>query len=340
MNIIHVIFSFNTGGAETMLVDIINEQVKSEKVTLIIINHEINQALLSQINKNVNIILIGRKESSKNPIPILMLNWFLFINKPDVIHCHQQALIKIIILKSKAVLTVHAMGITTNNYKYFKKIFAISNAVKSDIEQRSNSKPVLVYNGIKIDQIKQKENYNVDTFRIVQVGRLDHEIKGQHILLEALKILVHEKEIKNICVDFIGAGESLDYLKSLVFDYQLENHVNFLGIRDRTYIYDHLKDYNLLVHPSIFEGFGLTIVEAMAAKIPVLVSNIDGPMEVINNGKWGWFFEPDNVHDCAKKILILIKTNISTSNKIDEAYKGVVSCFSIKATTNNYLKHY
>lgn len=342
MKIVHIIFDLNTGGAETMLVDIINEQIITEQVSLIIFNDQINQQLLDQIDKRVKVILIGRKEKSRNPIPIIKLNWHILKTNPDVIHCHHHTVIQIIAYRKNVVITIHSTGVPVEYLGKYKKVFAISNTVKKDIEVRCNIKPMLIYNGINIDEILQKENYTFKTFRIVQVGRLDHEIKGQHILLEALKILVYEKEIKNICVDFIGEGQSFEYLKKLVEEYKINEYVNFLGIHDRKYIYEHLKDYNLLVQPSLYEGFGLTIVEAMAAKVPVLVSDIEGPLEVIGNGKYGWIFKSENANNFATVI-----SNITTSycgevmySKIFNAYNCSTQNFGIDITTKTYLIHY
>ena len=314
-----------------MLVDIINEQVKTEQVTLIVINNLSDKALIDKIDNKVKVIQIGRKEKSRNPLPILKLNSFLFTYKLNIIHCHNHSIIRMIILKKKTVFTAHSMHLPTQEFKYYKKVFAISNAVKNDIEQRSKIKPVLVYNGIKTEDIRYKENYNYDTFRIVQIGRLDHTIKGQHILLEALKMLINDKGFKNINVDFIGTGQDLNYLQNLVRDYQLDNYVTFLGIRDRAYIYEHLKDYDLFVQPSLYEGFGLTIVEAMAAKVPVLVADIDGPAEIIENGRYGFLFNVGNSEDCARSIIDIISTYGSNEikEKINAAYTRVCKLFNI-----------
>jgi glycosyltransferase involved in cell wall biosynthesis len=341
MKIAHIIFDLNTGGAETMLVDIINEQVKTEQVALIIINDEINNRLLHQIDKQVNVIFIGRKEKSRNPIPLFILNWHLLQINADLIHCHHLSVIKIIFYKKNVVITIHTTGVPVEYLGKYKKVFAISNTVKKDIEVRCKVKPILVYNGIRLDEILKKEDYTYKTFKIVQVSRLDHEIKGQHILLEALKILVYEKEIKNICVDFIGEGKSFEYLKKLVEEYKIKEYVNFLGIRDRKYIYEYLKEYNLLVQPSLYEGFGLTIVEAMAAKVPVLVSDIEGPSEVIGNGKYGMKFNIADVRDCGSKIFeIMNKKGNIVLNECNEVLKFVKQNFSVSETAAKYINSY
>ena len=60
MKIVHCIFSFNTGGAETMLIDIVNEQIKTQEVTVVIVNHIYHKELIAQLDKKIRLIFIGR----------------------------------------------------------------------------------------------------------------------------------------------------------------------------------------------------------------------------------------------------------------------------------------
>lgn len=340
MKIVHIIYGLYIGGAETMLIDIICEQSKKQSVTIVIVNNILSNILLEQIDNRVNIIHIDRMEKSRNIVPIMKLNWQLLLLNPDVIHCHNDTLIKLILNRKNTVLTVHGLKSPTENFKFYKRIYAVSNAVKKDIEKRSNIKAFKIYNGIKLDSIKIKKNYEFDIFRIVQVGRLDHLIKGQHIILNALNIIVNELKIKNAILDFIGDGTSLNYLLLMVKKFKLEKHVNFLGIKDRKYIYKHLKDYNLLVQPSIYEGFGLSIVEAMAAKLPVLVSNIDGPLEVIKNENYGWIFKSESPRDCANEILKIYNTYDEAPSICNKALTRVKKCFNIIETSESYMNNY
>ena len=174
----------------------------------------------------------------------------------------------------------------------------------------------------------------------MQVGRLDHEIKGHHILIKALKILIYEMNVKNVCVDFIGEGKSKIFLKEIVKKYQLEKFVNFLGKRERVYIYENLKNYNLLIQPSLYEGFGLTIVEAIAAKVPVLVSNIDGPLEIVESPKFGWIFESQDVNNCTKQILNIYNNYQNIAETCSNAYNRVKENYHINITVNSYLANY
>jgi glycosyltransferase involved in cell wall biosynthesis len=344
MKICHIIFSFNTGGAETMLVDIVNEQVRTETVTLIIVNSIVNETIVNNINPNVRIVKINRKPSSRNPIPLLKINYYLFRSKQDIIHFHNKNGIELILpcFRKKAVLTIHDTKIQYRFFTRYKKKFAISQSVKQDIFRCYGLDAKIIYNGIHTSAIivKQKEKRN--NFHIVQVSRLDHTKKGQDFLIMAMKQLVYDYGRNDIYLDFIGEGISFSFLEQLVIDNKLENHITFLGIKDRDYVYTHLCDYDLLVQPSINEGFGLTVAEAMAAKVPVLVSNIEGPMEIIENGKYGYHFKTENAHDLAAKIMDIIENYRTEKHQhtVESAYLHVIANFDIKNTASNYLDAY
>lgn len=333
----------NTGGTETMLVDIANEQAKTENVSIIIVNKNINESITDKISKNIKVYRINRILGSRNPIKIVKLNLLLKKSNPDIIHCHNHTLINLIRipLKAKVYLTVHGLQYPTINLKKYDKLFAISDSVKNDILSHDNLKVQVVYNGIKTESLKQKENGRLKKiFKIVQVGRLDHEKKGQHILINALAQLKHNQPEIHFTLDIIGEGSSLNYLQQLVKETGLNNDVFFIENKSRNYVYDNLYEYDLLVQPSVYEGFGLTVAEAMAAKVPVLVSNIHGPMEIIKNGKYGAYFETENVNDCAKKIAYIFDNYIEYKNIAERALEFCQNNFSISSTARNYIKHY
>lgn len=344
MKIAHLIFSFNTGGAETMLVDIVNEQSNHEEVNVIIINKIFNRKLISKIDERISVYFINRDEGSKNPIPILKLNKLLFKMGADVLHCHNHNIVSLImpILRNRVMLTVHDMNIPVYNFKKYVRLFAISKRVQEDIKLNSGLPAILVYNGVSAEKIEQKKvNSSNRTFRLIIISRLQHLKKGQHLVIEALHIL-RNRGIEGIQLDIIGEGESEFFLKKLVSEYELIPYVNFLGLRDRTYIYQNINKYDLLIQPSFYEGFGLTVTEGMAAKVPVLVSDVDGPMEIIDNGKFGYYFESGNTEDLVNKISTIIE-NINSEfqrEKNESAYLRVITNFDIKKTAMNYIANY
>ena len=95
----------------------------------------------------------------------------------------------------------------------------------------------------------------------------------------------------------------------------------------------------MFVQPSRFEGFGLTVAEAMAAKTPVLVSSGDGPEEVVDHGRYGYLFDKGNHVDLAKKLEDIINNGYD-ANMVDCAYQRVLDLYNIKVTARNYINQY
>ena len=343
MKIVHVLFTLNYGGIETMLVNIVNEQVKYADVSIVLINDMYDDSLVQMIDSNVKFVKINRPKGSKNPYYVFRLNYEIFKLNPDVIHSHTSSIIDYILLpymKKIMVNTIHT-SLTEWHCKYiakYRKIYAISESVYNDIRNYNKQLNVeLITNGIRVDSFTQRNDVNSSHYKIVQLGRLFHDVKGQDLLIEAVKIL-RRKGFDDFSVDFIGEGTSEEYLKQMVHEYNLGDYVNFLGAKEPAYIYSHLCDYSLFVQPSRIEGFGLTIAEAFAAKVPVLVSKLEGPMEVIGDGKYGGFFEYENPQDLAEKIMKM--RECVSENTINEAFERVNELYSINRTASEYLESY
>ena len=174
-----------------------------------------------------------------------------------------------------------------------------------------------------------------DIFKILTVSRLEHLKKGQDLLLEAVARIKGQ-----VTIDFIGEGTSLDYLKAKANKLKIENYVHFLGKKTQKYISEHLSNYDLFVQPSRWEGFGLTVAEAMAARLPVLVSEGQGPAEVTCGDKYGWLFINGNINDLKEKIEYIISHYDTAIQKAENALKYVCNTYDVSITANKYLKEY
>ena len=345
MKIVHISYGFGLGGIETMLANIANEQIKrnGNEVHIIIINNIVDKGLLGALDKKIRFHCLQRVPKSINPIPILRLNLLLTHLLPDIIHLHYSSIVKYIFvsaLKKRLCVTQHDVCNVQNSRLLCKskRIYAISNIVKQDIWNWVHLSSEVVLNGIKPELIGHTSHPKNERFRIVQVSRLMHQKMGQHILIQAVHRLVTDGYTA-LEVDFIGDGESKEYLQAMVRELKLEDYVHFLGAKDQTYIFAHLHEYDLYVQPSIYEGFGLTVTEAMAAKVPVLVSENQGPLEIIDNGKYGYFFRNQDANDCAAKIKIFLARQNETA-QIEKAYQRVLQLYNVKVTANTYLEKY
>jgi glycosyltransferase involved in cell wall biosynthesis len=339
MKIAHITYGMSIGGIETMLVNIVNNQVMTIDVSLIIINNEYDLSLINQIDSRVKLEFINRPIGSANPIYLYKLNIFLYKNKFDIIHIHHPGIISFLIKRlfiNKICFTMHSLPLEKEikKIKSFQNIFSISNSVNRSLEIY-HIKSKTISNGIKVEMFKNFHNKKDNKrFSIVQVGRLVHSIKGQDILLKAISLL----NDKDIYVDIIGDGPSLEYLESMAIKLNLKKNIRFLGTVTQEFLYNHLCEYDLYIQPSLKEGFGLTVTEAMAAKVPVLVSNNDGPMEIIDDGKYGYFFKINDEHDCASSIKKIRAMN--NSKILEMAYNRVLNCYNVKNTAKAYINEY
>lgn len=339
MKIIHALWSLGTGGTESMLADIVNEQVKEHDVYIIIVNDMLSLPILNRIIPKCKIIRCYRKRGSKSPIPLLKFNYYLWKIHADVIHIHMDNLGKYLWFThgAKKVRTIHCAFGTSNDYKHYDRLFSISEGVRQfTLEQGFES--TVIYNGIHPEQIKFREKSNQigNITQIVNVGRLQ-QIKGQQLLVEAahkLILLGH----KNFRIDLIGDGENREALEKLIVDYHLERYIRLLGMKSRDFIYKNLCNYDIYVQPSLSEGFGLTLAEAMAAGVPVITSDQKGPMEVIGNGKFGSFFKTNNVMALVTVLLKMINTK--EKRNVIAARDFVVNNFDITKTAQKYIQEY
>lgn len=343
MKIVHLIWSFNIGGAETMLANIASEQAQMGKqVSLIIINDSYDRELVESVNKKVNIKLLGRKPGSKSPLPIIWLNILLLLARPSVIHCHVASIINYLFkpFHKKATLTMHTTGIKHAHKtlsKYYK-IFAISDSVKVVLKEKYNINATTIMNGVVFNKIANTKHKTRDkVFKIVSIGRLVDNIKGHSTLIKAISRI---SENTSICVDIIGDGPDMTTLRSLCQELHIEEKVHLLGSKSQAYIQNRLCEYDLLVQPSFIEGFGLTIVEAMAAKVPVLVSDIDGTSEVVCYGKYGSCFKVGSVCDLAEKITEIISNIEQHKDVAEKAYEYAIERYSLTSTARKYIDNY
>lgn len=339
IKIAHVYWSLTNGGIENMLTDIINYQVNSCNVSLFIINDLIDQSILSRIDKRCKTYLLKRKVGSKTLLPIIKLNWLVWKHKFDILHVHSSTITQYIPFFSGRMLgTVHNTGGSKATFSGCTVLACISKAVYDDMNTTKRQGLIEIDNGVNLKLIKQRTNKKqLGVFKIVQVSRLYIKQKGQDILLMALKLL-KDQGITNICIDFIGSGESEMELIQMIEKFELDGQVCFLGNCSREYIYSHLCEYDLFVQPSRFEGFGLTVAEAMAAKLPVLVSENEGPLEIIDFGKAGYFFKNKDVADLASKIMMFVSHQNEDLTEV--AYNRIKKQYNVETTSQKYIDLY
>lgn len=226
--------------------------------------------------------------------------------------------------------------------KRFKKIVAISEMVKRNIVENYGVNPddiVIIYNGINFEKFANldKENYrneirkkfgiDNEEFVILFVGS-GFERKGVKYLIEAA-----EKVEQPLTVLVVGKGDSKKYRK-----YIKKQKVIFCGPQKEIEKFYAAAD--LFVFPTIYEPFGLVVLEAMAAGLPVITTKLSGASEIIINGENGFVVEvPEDIHKIGEHIITLLRDRALYQNMSNKA-KITASKFSMHRNFQEIEKLY
>lgn len=339
MKILHVIFQMHTGGMETMLADIINEQVRlGHEVELLIVNRGENPDVMASIYPEVKISRFGRRPGA-NPLWLMAkLNVFVLRRRPDAIHLHMHKLCGLLrVMRRRTVFTVHDLR-TPMTYAAPLRMAAISEAVAEDVRRRvAGANISVVPNGINTNLVAVREKRGLQRpVRIVQVSRLEAEKKGQDILIRAAALL--KQQGIDAELTFIGDGSDRESLEALSARQGVA--ARFLGNLPRRQIYATLKDYDIMVQPSRYEGFGLTVAEGMAAGLPLVVTEGGGPWEVADSGRLAECFVNGSADDCARAINRVIADYPAMLLRAEKAKTHVGLLYSLRRQVAEYMELY
>jgi glycosyltransferase involved in cell wall biosynthesis len=131
-------------------------------------------------------------------------------------------------------------------------------------------------------------------------------------------------------------------LSGLIDSLKLGEYVRLTGERDRDWLFAHLCEYHALIQPSLYEGFGLTILEGFAAGLPVVASDTGGPAEILSEMPGGLRFHSGDAGDCSKTLLQLLTLyrNGDIEEKIHHTVPLAQKKYSIESCANEYLTEY
>jgi len=142
-----------------------------------------------------------------------------------------------------------------------KNIIAVSDKTARDLRLENIE---IIYNGIDLKEV-EKTKPNKEKSDLIYVGRL---INGKNVDLLIKSIVLLKKRPKTI---IIGDGPEKERLKKLTEKLGLKDCIKFLGFVEKEKVYSYLKSSKVFVFPSILEGFGMAVMEAMACRLPSIV---------------------------------------------------------------------
>jgi glycosyltransferase involved in cell wall biosynthesis len=217
-----------------------------------------------------------------------------------------------------------------------KKFLICSEYAKNDFERLTGLSAKVIPYGIDFKKFRRKraDKKIVNELGLkgktvlIAVGRLSKQ-KGFEYLIKALSEV--KKKEKNFKLLLIGDGEEKKSLERLSKKMGLEEEIIFLGkvFHDKLPKYYHVAD--IFVLPSLYESFGIVFLEAMAAGLPIISTNVAAIPEVVDK-KVGILVKPKNVNELAKAILTLVndvkkrrkmgKEGMKLASKFDWSFIG------------------
>ena len=195
------------------------------------------------------------------------------------------------------------------------------------------AKIVVVYNGIKIKPFNcKRENKFSGVYKFISIGSLTQQ-KGFDVSIAALS------KIKSLNweYDILGEGPELSSLKKLSKDLGILDKVKFIGYQDNTSKY--LREANIMIIPSRWEGFGLVAVESLSHGLPIVASDVPGMREVLIGCNSCFLTKKEDEAKLAlsiEKVMFLVSKNSDFCKGARlHAYK-----FSEDIMVNNYIEKY
>lgn len=212
--------------------------------------------------------------------------------------------------------------------------------MKAGVVRRS--KCVVITNGIDVRKfaVSKSRMFGKQSGRgklVGTIGRL-HVQKGQEDLLKAAPAVLRGNPHVSFCI--IGEGELRDHLQSVARHLGIEANVSFRGAR--TDIPRQLAGMDVFVLPSLWEGFPIVLLEAMAARKPIVATAVNGVLEILEHGKNALLVPPNDPVALADAILRILNDRALAALCASNAFATVKSSFTeqemVRRTEHVYLE--
>jgi glycosyltransferase involved in cell wall biosynthesis len=359
INLLHLITELEPGGAENLLLNICRGFDK-KKFNILVAYIYGSGTLAGQFRRTgVRVVDLSRR----GRMDLLLLFKLAFLIRKErirILHTHlvHASIAGRIAAKLAGIRNI----ITTRHYGYYHKekslvswierktaafnseFIAISNAVKEYMVKREKYKPeiiTVVYNAVDLTLFDPGDSEILphwsDDFLIGTAGRL-HPSKGYDTLLESMSQVVERFPQTTLMI--AGNGALKDHLENLCSRLSISDKIVFLGRITPAEIGSLLRRINLFVLASNWEGFGLAVAEAMASGKPVLVTDVGGLRELVDDGATGLLVPPGEPTLLAQKIMYMIENKKHAQRMGLSAREKIARNFSLEAMVNKLNEFY
>jgi len=315
---------------------------------------------LKSLGLPVDLVLLP---NLRHPLNLFRILRYLRVHRPQILHTQLEfsdilGTIAAKLLGIPTVSTLHTLDIfegkKTATWRlklrwfvlrnFCDKIIAVSEKTRTHHLQAGRlgeRKVITIYNGIDISrfknidesikhQLRQSLKLPANSQIIITIAVL-REPKGIQYMLKALSYILDKKPNTHYLI--VGDGVYADPLREQVVDLNIQEHVTFAG--HRTEIPALLSISDIFVLPTLRDALPTVLIEALAAEIPIVSSNVGGVPEIVENKVNGLLVPPRDPNELASACLQLLQNKELTSQIVQTGNTVVQQRFNI----NNQIEH-
>lgn len=368
----YLLNELNIGGLEVLALDVCKNSSEFD-LDIFLVSLSSGDLMEDFIGSGIKCYVLKINKYNKL-LMVLKLRKIIVKERVDLIHVHESeasviSLLSILGLKKiPLVRTVHGFLpkdsikglrhlinylkqyiILKINFLFFDKIIAVSNSFRDLLceEFKINKKMIrVIYNGIDFKRVDkhliEKNETSVSEGR-PQLGMIGNFDKKRDQLTICKALPKYFDKFPQSRFSFIGGKSSIYskiYEQCMEFckEKEIISKINFLGKRKDALVY--LAYFDLFVYSTLFDTFGISVIEAMYGGVPVLVSDIPVMLEISNNGKYCLTFKSLDHEDLSKKLIDFFSMSKRSTEKTIKAKRWVERRYSIERHLKNLSKTY
>ena len=358
--LLYLIYGFRIGGAERHLLDLCKGLDRRKFRPEIIYFHRDEQMLPEFLQEGIPSSIFPVKGGELTFREIWRLSRLIKKLSPDIVHVHLfhasrfGAMAAFLAGVRPIVRTKHNVsdpetrpGKRDRIWRVLQSAILTRTVAVSQAIAEQVGTPYVIYNGIDTDyfdpnlidpteRASYAKLFDVKGSPIIGIAARLTKQKGHSVLLNAFSELLSDWPNAQLLI--AGDGEELPTLELLSNKLNLTEHVQFLGpIRN---VREFLSVLDVFAHPSIFEGLGIAVIEAMSMGLAIVATKVDGLAELITDGVEGSLVEPNNPIALSKAMKRILSDPALRKNMGQRARKKAVGKFSVKTMIQKYEELY
>ncbi len=360
IKVMHILLSLEFGGAEKVVINLV-KKLYGERFDFSICVLDRVGALRNELNSDIKVVCMDRKNGIDFGLPMRLAKVIKRM-APDIMHMHNPTAFLYGTIAGKMaeargmIVTQHGSVSAENPRMRFvtgwlSRLANKSIPVSADIEKYlrnnynlKNDKVQTIINGIddsiyrpnESERIEGRKKFGLEENLVIgHVARFSAE-KDQRNLLKAFSIVTNK--IDNAMLVMVGDGPLKDDLGMLTKELNISDKVLFTGFRSD--IPALLNIFDIFVLPSIREGTSLTLIEAMAAGLPVVATGVGGNSNVVDDKKTGLLVPARNAGRFADAVISLCQDPRAREDMGQAGRKRMEENFSLSKMAEKYAKLY